>query len=103
MYEFTHERLDCYRVALEVNQWLKKQKFEPADKDTKNQATRASNSMLLNIAEGTSSRGNQRAFHLRKARASAAEVCACLDTVNLPDAQEQQQKLRRVGAMLTKM
>ncbi len=103
MYEFPHERLDCYRVALEVNQWLKEQRFEPSDKDTSDQVTRASNSMLLNIAEGASSRGKQRAYHFRKTQASAAEVCACLDTVMLSGSEDQQQKLRRVGAMLTKM
>ena len=103
MYEFTHEKLDCYNVAREVNDWIDEQGFSKERENIEDQIQRASDSVLLNIAEGVASEGKTRRYHLRKARASAAECCACLDRVRIQQAADQQQKLRRVGAMLTKM
>ena len=43
------------------------------------------------------------ANHYRIALGSAAETCSVLDLVVLPEGEEQQQKLRRVGVMLRQM
>lgn len=56
-----------------------------------------------NIAEGAHSLGGNRGKHFRIARGSAAETCAVLDLVDLPDRAQRQAELRRVVAMLCKL
>ncbi len=62
-----------------------------------------SSSAALNIAEGKARGGKAESNHYGIAQGSAAEACAVLDLVNMDGATEQQQKLRRVGAMLSRM
>jgi len=69
----------------------------------RDQALRASQSVVLNLAEGRAREGDARRYHFRVALGSAAETCAALDLVLLPDAPEQQVKLRRIGAMVRKL
>ena len=58
-YEFAHERLDCYRLAVEVNRWFSKAVFPPGRAHLKDQGQRASDSVVCNIAEGASKRGTK--------------------------------------------
>lgn len=103
MYEFSHEQLDCYRLALDVARWMKGARFPRGDSALKDQGVRASRSVVLNVSEGKARGGGAERNHYRIALGSAAEACATLDLVDLPGADEQQRKLRRVGAMLAKM
>ena len=96
---FPHERLDCYQLARDVAQWIATVDFP--DADLRNQASRASRSIALNIAEGSRRSGKSRRYHFDVAAGSAAETCAALDFV--ADAAAQQEKLRRVGLMLRKL
>jgi four helix bundle protein len=97
---FDHERLDAYRLAVEVVRWLASTKFPPGNADLRDQALRASRSIALNIAEGQARGGDAGRNHCRIAAGSAAETCAVLDLVDLPGGPEQQEKLRRIGVML---
>ena len=98
-----HERLICYRLALKVARWLHATRFPRGATDLRRQAVRAADSVVLNIAEGASRQGDAAKNHFRIALGSAAETCAVLDLVELPDAEERQHDLRRVGAMLGKL
>lgn len=98
-----HERLDAYRVALEVARWVRATPFPAGDSALRDQAVRAASSVALNIAEGASSQGGNRGKHFRIAQGSAAETCAVLDLVALPGGVERQAELRRVVAMLCKL
>jgi four helix bundle protein len=60
-------------------------------------------STCLNLAEGRSRKGLARINHYEIAKGSAAEACTVLDLVDIPGAPANQQKLRRIGAMLTKL
>lgn len=100
---FAHEKLDCYRLARDVARWMMKQRFPRGLSNLRDQARRSAASIALNIAEGCGRKGNARRNHYRIALASAAEACAVLDLVDLPQGAEMQQKLRRIGAMLAKM
>ena len=103
-YEFSHERLDCYRLAVEVNRWFGKAVFPAGRAHLRDQGQRASDSVVCNIAEGASKRGSKAGRHsLRVALGEAGECCAVLDAVRLPGSMEQQRKLRRIGAMLFRM
>jgi four helix bundle protein len=103
-YLFTHERLDCYRLAVEVNRWFEQAGFPPGRAHLKDQGLRASDSIVCNIAEGCARRGTAAGRNaLRIALGEAGECCAVLDLVSLPGAGEQQQKLRRIGAMLQRL
>jgi len=64
---------------------------------------RASQSVVLNIAEGMALTGASRRNHMRIALGSAAEVCSVLDRVCLPEVEPRQAELRRVGAMLRRL
>jgi four helix bundle protein len=97
---FDHERLDCYRLATEVARWLRGTKFPRGDAALRKQAVRATDSMVLNIAEGASRRGDAAKNHFEIALGSAGEVSAVLDLVALEGGADNQDKLRRVGAML---
>ena len=77
--------------------------FPRGDADLRRQAVRAADSAVLNIAEGTSRKNDAAKNHFRIALGSAGEVCAALDVVDIPGAQEQQLLLRRIGAMLAVM
>ena len=79
-----HERLDVYRVALDVARWARATEFPRGDSALRDQAKRAADSAVLNIAEGSTQRGRARANHYRIAAGSAAEACAVLADHCLP-------------------
>ena len=100
---FDHEGLDVYQLAKEVALWVHGARFGRDSADLRDQAVRASRSVVLNIAEGCARGGKPGKNHFRIALGSAAETCAALDLTRIPDKGEQQAKLRRVGAMLNCM
>lgn len=97
---FRHERLDVYQLALAVARQVGAARFPRGEADLRDQAVRASRSVVLNIAEGCSRGGAAGRNHFRIAAGSAAETCAALDLTTLPDMEPVQADLRRVGAML---
>jgi four helix bundle protein len=102
--EFTHESLDVYRLAVAVARWVAAQPFPTARRHLRDQAVRAADSVVLNVAEGLGHPvGDARRNHLRIALGSAAEVSAVLDLIDLPGGAEKHAELRRVGAMLAKL
>ena len=103
-YQFTHETLDVFKLAVEVNQWVCRASFPRGRSHLRDQAVRASDSVVCNIAEGCSKRGTvQGKQHLLTGLGSAGECCAALGCSSLPGSAAQQDKLRRIGAMLYKM
>lgn len=102
---FDHERLDAYRLAVEVARWCAKQSFPVVRRHLRDQLVRAADSVVLNIAEGGGlERGCDGArHHFRIALGSAAEAAAVLDLADLPGGADRQQQLRRVGAMLRRL
>ncbi|MBW2255293.1 MAG: four helix bundle protein [Deltaproteobacteria bacterium] len=103
-YGFGHENLDVYCLAVKVARWAARQSIPSARRHLRDQLVRAADSVVLNIAEGCGQEpGAARRNHFRIAMGSASETCAVLDLVNLPQASERQQELRRIGAMLSRM
>jgi len=102
-YEFGFEKTDAYQLVVEVARWMRDQNWPTGTAHLKDQGTRAADSAVLNMAEGYTRRGRAGNNQLRIAQASAAEVLAVLDVLDLPGGTAQQQKLRRVAAMLQKM
>ena len=102
--ELGHERLDVYKLALEVARWAAQQPIPAQRKHLRDQLVRAADSVVLNIAEGAGRElGDSSRNHFRIAAGSASEVAAVLDLVPLPGGPERQEELRRVVAMLTKL
>jgi four helix bundle protein len=100
----SHENLDAYKLEVEVARWVRKTPFPYGESTLKDQARRAADSIVLNLAEGAyMGTPKERGRHFRIARGSAAEVCAVLDLVDLPDGPMRQAQLRRVVAMLCKL
>ena len=102
-FHFDHERLDAYRLSLEVARWVAATDFPRGHASLKDQAVRAAQSVVMNIAEGRGRGGDAGRNHFRIALGSAAEACAALDLLGSAAASEQQQRLRRVGAMLRRL
>ncbi len=98
-----HEMLDVYQVALDVARWVRATRFPAGEAGLRDQAKRAADSVVLNLAEGCHAQGGNRGKHFRIARGSAAEVCAVLDLVALDEGPQRQQQLRRVVAMTTRL
>ena len=98
---FNHERLTCYQLAVGIARWIRSTPFGEAN--LQDQARRASSSVVLNIAEGTTATGKNRRKHFNYAAASAAEVSAVLDILDLPNGTDRQQELRRITQMLHKL
>jgi four helix bundle protein len=103
LYAYRFENLDVYRVALSVARWTHKVRWPNGLADLKDQGIRAADSAVLNIAEGVARGGRPGLNHFRIAQGSAGELLAVLDIAALPGSAEQQERLRRVGAMLQKM
>ena len=98
---FDHERLIAYQLARDVALWLLHEaRFPHGTASLRDQALRAVQSAALNIAEGRARGGDAGRNHYRIAHGSAAEGCAALDLAQVPGAAEQQDKLRRVGALV---
>ena len=72
-YAFHHERLDCYQLAVEVNRFLAKAAFPAGRSHLRDQGLPASDSVVLNLAEGLGRTGKAKQNYLSIARASAAE------------------------------
>ncbi len=101
---FDYEKLDCYRLAVEVNRWFSRVGFPRGRSHLRDQGLRASDSVVCNIAEGCSKKGTVVGkSNLLTALGSAGECCAVLDCVSLLGSVDQQEKLRRIGAMLFKL
>ncbi|MCB9795456.1 MAG: four helix bundle protein [Alphaproteobacteria bacterium] len=98
-----HEKLDCYRLAVEVALAVRRLKFPRGEAELRNQALRASSSVVLNISEGCSRQDGTRLNHFRIASGSAAEVSAALDLLDCPQRAELQTKLRRIHWMVRKL
>ena len=64
------------------------------------QGRRASESAVLNLAEGCYRDGKARRYHFRVAQGSTAELVAILDLVNTDDVAAQQAHLREALAMM---
>ena len=73
---FAHETLIAYRFALEVARWVRSARWARGDAHLKDQARRAADSVVLNLAEGASHEKGNRGRHFGVAKASAAEVAA---------------------------
>ena len=126
----SHESLDAYKVAVDVARWIRKTRFPHGEAALKDQARRAADSVVLNLAEGAYREGKDRHRHWRGpsgppalrairacganatlrscsapriARGSAAEVCAVLDLLDFEEGPQRQQQLRRVVAMTCKL
>jgi len=97
---FAHEVLDVYKVALEVARWVRTTRWPRGDAHLKDQARRAADSVVLNLAEGASHAKGNRGKHFATAKGSAAEVAACLELSQLPGWEAQLAKLRRVKLMM---
>jgi four helix bundle protein len=102
-FAFPYETLDVFRLAVDVARWVRAAPWPRGHAHLRDQAIRASESIVLNIAEGSGRRGDAGANHHRIAHGSAAEVNAVLYLVDLPGAPDAQQRLRRIGAMLHKL
>ena len=101
--EFSFETMDAYRLAVKVARWVRRADWPDRHAHLKDQATRASESMVLNLAEGRLRGGKAGKNQIRIAHGSAGEVCAVLDLVELEEGPEHQRFLRRVGMMLSRM
>ncbi len=108
MFRFWHERLDVYRVGLEFVAWV-----EAIDRhwfrgypDRSRQLRRAADSIVLNIAEGSSqTSGKARANFYRIAAGSAGECHAVLEILGLGQRPvgDGLRLVARIGAMLSRM
>ncbi len=103
-YFYDFERMDVYRMAVEVALWFRSVTW-PAQSRHKlrDNSIRAMDSVVMNIAEGRMREGKAGKNHIRIAHGSAGEALAVLDIVELPNAAAQQEKLRRIGVMLSRM
>lgn len=106
-----HEKLDVYRVSLElVTRIGTILKSKVIDRSLRDQVIRSSTSILLNVAEDTGKRSpaDRRRFY-EIARGSAMETAAALDVrlawqyAGGEEVGECKAVLRRVVAMLTRM
>ena len=113
---FDHEKLDVYRIQLQVVGWIDQlleevqQKTPGTTREVRNQLDRASLSVLLNIAEGNGKRQRRtcaKSFDI--ARGETSESAACLDALvakricGQHRIREGKELLERVFAMLTKL
>ncbi len=105
---FDHEKLEVYQEAIEFIAWLTKL-LESASRlgDIKDQLDRASNSIVLNLAEGNGKYSvKDRCRFLDTANASALECAAGLDVLvakgrlTRDDIRPGKEALRRIVRML---
>ena len=96
-----HENLIAYQLARDVARWLRYQaRFPRKEATLKDQAQRAADSVVLNLAEGCCREGKDRLYHFRVAKGSASECCAVFDLVDVDGAGQRQEELRRVVALI---
>jgi len=109
---FDHEKLDCYRLAIDFIAWVgmlidERARAKPS---ALKHLDEASTSIALNIAEGNGKRSvMDRSRFLDIARGSALESAACLDVLVARnhltsfDMQPGKELLLRIVSMLTKL
>ncbi len=105
---FDHEKLEVYREAIAFSAWLSELISEQARLgDIKDQLDRASNSIVLNIAEGNGKYSQKdRCRFLDTASASALECAAGLDILvaknklSMADIRAGKESLQRIVRML---
>lgn len=95
---YEYEKLQVYTVALSV---ARRARDVRANASLKDQLVRASQSVVLNIAEGAGLTGDARRRHYRIALGSAAEVGAAFDLAGVGNGLALDN--RRVAAMLGKL
>ena len=96
-----HEKLIAYQLARRVARWLRYEaRFPRREGALRDQAQRAADSMVLNLAEGCNREGKDRLYHFRVAMGSASECCAVFDLVDLAGAADRQRELRRIVALI---
>ena len=95
-----HESLHCYQLLVQVSRWFRTLQMQARDGHLLDQGRRASESAVLNLAEGRYRTGKDRAYHLRVAQGSAAETVAVLDLLPVTGAEDKQHALRRAVAMI---
>ncbi len=103
-YTFNFENLDVYKLSITVARWMRTVTWPANTRHLQDQASRAADSIVLNLCEGLARNGRPRANHLAIARASAAEAFAALHL--LPDfdaSAERRQELRRISAMISRL
>jgi four helix bundle protein len=104
MHYFNFENLDVFTLSVAVNRWFAETPFPTGRAHLKDQGLRASDSLVLNIAEGVSRQGVKAGRnHLRIAQGSAGECAAVLHCLRLPNSDTQLNNLRRIDQMLKKM
>lgn len=105
-YRFPVERLDVFKVAVDVARSARRLAMPARDKHhMRDQLIRAVDSCLLNIAEGSTADrlSPVQRNHYRIAMGSACEACAALYVVDTAEAARLRRLLRRIGAMLSAM
>jgi len=95
-----HERLTCYQHLVTVARWFRIRTPGQGQATLYDQGRRASESAVLNLAEGCYRQGKARLYHFRVAQGSAAEMVAVLDLVSDEDARTHQARLRDALAMM---
>jgi four helix bundle protein len=99
---FPFENLDVYRLSLSVARRVHRLTWPRGRASLKDQTLRATDSIVLNIAEGSGRTGAAQRNHFGIALGSAGEALAALALLDR-DTAELQNDLRRVGAMLWKL
>ena len=95
-----HEKLRCYQLLVQVARWFRRLEPGPGRARLFDQGRRASESAVLNLAEGCYREGKARRYHFRIAQGSAAEMVAVLDLVDTGDVSAHQTRLRAALAMM---
>lgn len=103
MFKFRFEDLDCFKLALEVAEYIDSINPRRGQANIYDQTLRAAQSVVMNISEGASRDGKAAINHFRIAQGSAGEALGGLFLLRCPDATANQDKLRRIGAMLTRL
>ena len=98
-----HERLDSYRLALELAHGAAAVAIPAQRKHLRDQIVRAADSVVLSIAEGSGLSGESRRHHYRIALGSACEVAAIVDLLAPSDRSEIHGRIVRIAAMLSQM
>ena len=98
-----HERLDCYRLALDLAHWASSAAIPPQRKHLREQLVRAADGVVLAIAEGSGLSRESRRHHSRIALGRACEVAAIVDLLAPSDRSEIHGRIVRIAAMLSQM
>lgn len=102
---FWHDRLDAYQVALEFSAWVNRisPRIPRGRSHLRDQIVRASDSIVLNIAEGSAVRGKVGTNHYRIALRSTAECNAAvrlLEIAGVRSAPEGRRLTERLRSMI---